>query len=71
MAFDPASLMAMVANSLPSSFEPIFIAYGALIMMASIPIYFGSKFSIEEAKVFVPWARVPGVPLINDRPSLP
>lgn len=49
MAFNLAS---SVADYLPASFEPIFIAYAALIAMAVVPIYFGSKFSIEEAKVF-------------------
>lgn len=32
-------------------YEPIFITYAALIVMAIIPIYFGSKQAVEESEV--------------------
>jgi hypothetical protein len=32
-------------------FDPIFIAYAGLMTMAVVPIYFGSKLSVEESEV--------------------
>jgi hypothetical protein len=34
-----------------SLIDPIFIAYGALTLMALLPIYFGSFSALEEIKV--------------------
>lgn len=34
-----------------ASFNPIFITYFSLIVMAVIPIYLGSKQSVEESEV--------------------
>ncbi len=37
--------------SLLSSVDPIFYAYGALTLMALLPIYFGSFSALQEIKV--------------------
>lgn len=38
-------------EAIPAWFNPIFIAYAALILMALIPIFFGSFHALEEVKV--------------------
>lgn len=45
------STAAAISLGMLPAFEPIFIAYAALIVMAIVPIYYGSKLSIEEGKV--------------------
>lgn len=37
--------------SLVLPFDPIFVAYAGLMAMAIVPIYFGSKMSVEESEV--------------------
>ena len=38
-------------NVLVEAIDPIFVAYAALIVMAIIPIFFGSFHALEEIKV--------------------
>ncbi len=38
-------------NVISESLNPIFVAYAALIVMAIVPIFFGSFHALEEIKV--------------------
>jgi hypothetical protein len=49
--------------SLLQSVDPIFVAYAALIVMAVIPIFFGSFHALEEVKVMR--VSLPANPLIK------